>query len=78
MLKEIKIIDDDGKEIKSDKNDLVIIPLETGNVFVSYEKAKEIHKIIEGQLLLIEENNVGSESSVKYKNNPERKTGSAT
>lgn len=55
MLKDIKIVDNSDKEIKP-KNDLVVLPFKGNNEYITYDEAKNLMRILQGQILSIEVN----------------------
>jgi len=76
MLKEIKIIDDNENEIMIEKENLVTIPINGKNEFVSTCVAENLIKIIRGQLNILEaEKIVRKTGDGKHKENINRKTG---
>ena len=76
MLREIKIIDDNENEIMIEKENLITIPVNGKNEFVSINVAKNLIKIIRGQLNILEaEKIVRKTGDGKHKENINRKTG---
>jgi len=89
MLREIKIIDDSGVEIKPEKNNLIVLPKENNQFeFISEDQARnmlenighiltdDIKRIIRGQLNILEaEKIVRKTGDGKHKENINRKTG---
>ena len=78
MLKEIKIIDNDGIEIKPDTDNLVVVPVKGKNEFITVEDAKDLVRVIQGQINIIEAQNVCKKRYGKHKEDIDCKTGCST
>lgn len=79
MLKDIKIIDESGIEIKPDKDRLVVIPVKGKNEFIDVEAAKDLVRIIQGQINMIEAGIIERKTgNIKHKTDINSKTGSTT
>ena len=78
MLEEIKIIDENNIEIKPDKDNLVVVPVNNKNEFVSVEAAKDLIRVLQGQINIIEAHNVSKKRFGKHKENIDCKTGCST
>ena len=76
MLREIKIIDDSGVEIKPEKNNLIVLPYGNQRIYLEKNEAKNIIRILQGQLNILEaEKIVRKTGDGKHKENINRKTG---
>lgn len=67
MLKDIKIVDDSDNEIKP-KNDLVAFRYKGNTEFIPYEEAKQLVRLLQGQIYCIEAKQIdGGASHSKHK-----------
>jgi len=73
MVKEIKVID--KNEIFDNKNNLVVLPYNGNNNFITVEEAQDLVSILKGQINIIEAKNVRDKSDGKNKTGITRKTG---
>jgi hypothetical protein len=79
MVEDIKIIDDKGIIIKPDKKNLVCIPVNGRNEFVTIGDARDLIRIIQGQLNILKvQQNERKTGSCKCETHIDSKTGCST
>jgi len=78
MLDEIKILDDNENEIMPQKKNLVTIPVNGKHEFITVPEARNIIKILIGQINIIEAQKVERKTGYrKHNENINHKTGGA-
>ena len=79
MLKDIKIIDEEGIEIKPDKDNLVVLPYGNQRIYLTEGEAKNIIRILKGQLNILEAQKIERKTGCgKHKKHITCKTGCTT